>query len=264
MVGDPQQAGGGAAPMDAEPDPPEDAGPSGGAEDDGGGADGGAPPPRPAGAMLQGPEDAWWFAEVTPGRLEAARFTELVPDAAAGAVAMFIGTTRDSFQGARVLRLEYEAYTPMALAKLKARRHCPPRRHCAPVIAPPCPVAHVPLRFLSTSDAAVLRAPRAAPRRARRREPRSLRGPGGRPDPKAAPALRAETPPGPPRPAPPPPSTQELCLQVRQRWGVTRVAVAHRVGVVEVCEASVVIAVSSPHRRAALEVRVVDRRRPGL
>ncbi|KAI8473952.1 MAG: Molybdopterin biosynthesis MoaE [Monoraphidium minutum] len=114
--------------------------------------------------MLQGPEDDYWFVEVTPARLEAARFTELVTDASAGAVALFVGTTRDTFQGAEVLRLEYEAYVPMALGKLK-----------------------------------------------------------------------------------------DLCLQIRRKWGVTRVAVAHRVGIVEVCEASVVIAVSSPHRKAALE-----------
>jgi hypothetical protein len=91
------------------------------ATDDGAGGAGTAPPlPRvPAGQMLQGPEDAHWFVEVTPSRLEAARLTELVTDAGAGAVAVFVGTTRDTFQGARVLRLEYEAYVPMALGKLK-------------------------------------------------------------------------------------------------------------------------------------------------
>jgi hypothetical protein len=55
--------------------------------------------------------------------------------------------------------------------------------------------------------------------------------------------------------APLTPSPQDLCLEIRRRWGVSRVAVAHRVGVVEVCEASVIIAVSSPHRKPALEVR---------
>lgn len=51
---------------------------------------------------------------------------------------------------------------------------------------------------------------------------------------------------------------QELCLAVQQRWQVTHVAMAHRTGTVKVCEASVIIAVSSPHRQAALEVRPQD------
>ena len=36
----------------------------------------------------------------------------------AGGISSFIGTTRDSFQGKRVLRLEYEAYRPMAMREL--------------------------------------------------------------------------------------------------------------------------------------------------
>eukprot|EP00878_Enallax_costatus_P040164 GHUV01046169.1.p1 GENE.GHUV01046169.1~~GHUV01046169.1.p1 ORF type:complete len:122 (+),score=31.68 GHUV01046169.1:682-1047(+) len=47
---------------------------------------------------------------------------------------------------------------------------------------------------------------------------------------------------------------KELCDQVHQRWSVTKIAMAHRTGVVEVCEASVIIAVSSAHRKASLEV----------
>lgn len=41
--------------------------------------------------------------------------------------------------------------------------------------------------------------------------------------------------------------------QIRQRWGVSRVAMEHRLGSCPVGEASVAIAVSSPHRREALE-----------
>jgi len=40
---------------------------------------------------------------------------------------------------------------------------------------------------------------------------------------------------------------------MRARWDVRRVAIAHRTGIVPVGEASVVIAVSSAHRLAALE-----------
>lgn len=40
---------------------------------------------------------------------------------------------------------------------------------------------------------------------------------------------------------------------IRQRWPVTRVAIVHRIGVVDIGEASVVIAVSAAHRVAAFE-----------
>ncbi len=41
---------------------------------------------------------------------------------------------------------------------------------------------------------------------------------------------------------------------MRKRWpGVSRIAMEHRLGVCPVGEASVAIAVSSPHRREALE-----------
>jgi len=40
---------------------------------------------------------------------------------------------------------------------------------------------------------------------------------------------------------------------VQQRWPITKVAIVHRIGVVPIAEASVVIAVSSGHRRAAFE-----------
>jgi molybdopterin synthase catalytic subunit len=47
---------------------------------------------------------------------------------------------------------------------------------------------------------------------------------------------------------------QELCLALQEKWQVTHIAMAHRTGTVKVCEASVIIAVSSPHRQAAIEV----------
>ena len=37
----------------------------------------------------------------------------------AGAIATFVGTTRDHFEGKRVVRLEYEAYKPMAEKELR-------------------------------------------------------------------------------------------------------------------------------------------------
>ena len=39
----------------------------------------------------------------------------------------------------------------------------------------------------------------------------------------------------------------------QQRWPITRIAIVHRIGVVAIGEASVVIAVSAGHRRAAFD-----------
>ena len=41
----------------------------------------------------------------------------------------------------------------------------------------------------------------------------------------------------------------EIGQEIQQRWGLDRVAIAHRLGRCEVGEASIVIAVASPHRR---------------
>lgn len=105
-----------------------------------------------------------WLVEVTPHALDTAKYIAAVTRPSAGAIAAFVGTTRDSFEGKRVLRLEYEAYAPMAVAKMK-----------------------------------------------------------------------------------------EVCEQARAKFGVTCIAIAHRTGTVGVAEASVAIAVSSPHRKPALE-----------
>lgn len=40
-------------------------------------------------------------------------------DGRCGAVSSFLGTTRDNFQEKNVTRLEYEAYVPMAIAKMR-------------------------------------------------------------------------------------------------------------------------------------------------
>jgi molybdopterin synthase catalytic subunit len=45
----------------------------------------------------------------------------------------------------------------------------------------------------------------------------------------------------------------EIGQEIAQRWGLDRVAIAHRLGRCEVGEASIVIAVASPHRREAFE-----------
>ena len=46
---------------------------------------------------------------------------------------------------------------------------------------------------------------------------------------------------------------QELADQASSRWPVQKVAIVHRTGVLPIGEAAVVIAVSTPHRKASFE-----------
>lgn len=102
---------------------------------------------------------------VTEELLRVDTIVSRVSSTKAGAVATFSGTTRDNFNGKAVLRLEYEAYVPMAEKEMRT-------------------IAHL----------------------------------------------------------------------IRLKWPeVIKVAIVHRIGPVLLGEASVVIAVSSPHRRDALE-----------
>ena len=59
--------------------------------------------------------------EISGNPLRTEYVVPLVEDPACGAIATFTGITRNTFQGKQVLKLEYEAYTPMALKKLKVR-----------------------------------------------------------------------------------------------------------------------------------------------
>eukprot|EP00013_Stygamoeba_regulata_P016977 CAMPEP_0177671884 /NCGR_PEP_ID=MMETSP0447-20121125/24994_1 /TAXON_ID=0 /ORGANISM="Stygamoeba regulata, Strain BSH-02190019" /LENGTH=206 /DNA_ID=CAMNT_0019179411 /DNA_START=669 /DNA_END=1289 /DNA_ORIENTATION=+ len=111
------------------------------------------------------PEEDWLRVELSSLPLISSRYMDFAVLASCGAVSCFIGTTRDSFHGKKVLRLEYEAYEPMALKEMR-----------------------------------------------------------------------------------------NLALLMREKWPqIGRVAIAHRVGIVPVGESSVVIAVSSVHRKDSLE-----------
>jgi len=46
---------------------------------------------------------------------------------------------------------------------------------------------------------------------------------------------------------------QSIVEEVRKKWPVKRIAVVHRIGLVPIGEASIVIAVSAAHRREAFE-----------
>jgi molybdopterin synthase catalytic subunit len=52
--------------------------------------------------------------EITNDLLEVNKHTDFVNDPSAGAIATFMGVTRNNFNGKKVERLEYEAYEPMA------------------------------------------------------------------------------------------------------------------------------------------------------
>lgn len=101
---------------------------------------------------------------ITYETLEPGRVVEFVQHPGAGAIATFVGTTRDHTGDRRVLRLEYEAYRPMADEQL-----------------------------------------------------------------------------------------QRVADEMRERWELTGVAIHHRLGRLEIGEASLVVAVSSAHRQAAFE-----------
>lgn len=46
---------------------------------------------------------------------------------------------------------------------------------------------------------------------------------------------------------------QEIAAEIQARWGTDRVAIVHRLGRLEIGEASVVICVAAPHRQEAFE-----------
>ena len=60
--------------------------------------------------------------EITGQPLDPQQITSLVRADANGAVVTFLGTTRDNFQGKRVVNLEYEAFEEMALKKMEEVR----------------------------------------------------------------------------------------------------------------------------------------------
>eukprot|EP01135_Chromosphaera_perkinsii_P000147 Nk52_evm43s32 gene=Nk52_evmTU43s32 len=57
--------------------------------------------------------------KVTEDRLIIADSMDFVRSPQAGAISSFIGVTRDTFEGKNVVSLEYEAYVPMAVSKLR-------------------------------------------------------------------------------------------------------------------------------------------------
>jgi molybdopterin synthase catalytic subunit len=54
------------------------------------------------------------FIKITTEKLNLENIVDLVGMPEAGAIATFVGTTRNHFEGKTVVLLEYEAYVPMA------------------------------------------------------------------------------------------------------------------------------------------------------
>jgi len=70
---------------------------------------------------------------ISDAAIDVARLLRAVRDPAAGAVALFLGTTRNQNAGRRVVRLEYEAFATMAEREMRrlageAKRRWPLRR----------------------------------------------------------------------------------------------------------------------------------------
>lgn len=53
-------------------------------------------------------------------KLDVGRISLKVGDETCGAISLFVGTTRNHFEGKEVVRLEYEAYEPMAIKALNS------------------------------------------------------------------------------------------------------------------------------------------------
>jgi molybdopterin synthase catalytic subunit len=110
------------------------------------------------------PEERRALCTITNSPINMQELADFVSDPAAGAMATFVGMTRDTNEGRRVIRLEYECYPGMAEKEM-----------------------------------------------------------------------------------------QKIAAEVLTRWPVRKIAMTHRLGRVDIGEASVAIAVSSGHRHAAFE-----------
>jgi molybdopterin synthase catalytic subunit len=68
-------------------------------------------------------------ADLVEGPIDVERLLAGAARRDCGAVVLFLGTTRDHHEGREVVRLEYEAYRPMALAALEQTERDTVERH---------------------------------------------------------------------------------------------------------------------------------------
>ena len=164
------------------------------------------------------------YVTVTPDRLKLDPLVGMVRDDGAGAIATFSGVTRDTFNGKRVLRLEYEAYEPMAVKRMAVSMHAV---WPAISVSASWSVFKAVYRTRILLESAWIAAWQCcvwAMARARR-------------EPVLGPAM------------------QEICREAAAKWCLRKILVAHRTGEVGIGQPSVIIATSSEHRADALQVR---------
>jgi molybdopterin synthase catalytic subunit len=160
---------------------------------------------------------------VTESSLQDVDVYDLVGSEKAGAISTFIGTTRDNFDGKIVTRLMYEAYVPMAEQEM---RYVCLFGSSSSLLLPPPPL----LLLLPSSPAHPCTYHLPKPSRLTCHV-HSLHC--------ISPTLSSPH--------------RKLCVEIRSKWDVCNIAILHRLGVVSVRESSVVIAISSAHRRESLE-----------
>ncbi len=80
---------------------------------------------------VSGGSEAPWIGPISIGRdaVEVGALEAAVADPSAGATVTFAGMTRNGNAGRRVIRLEYEAYEPMALSEMRKLALEAGRRH---------------------------------------------------------------------------------------------------------------------------------------
>lgn len=76
------------------------------------------------------------YLKLTFDKLEVGQISDLVTHESCGAVSLFVGTTRDNFEGKTVVLLQYEAYETMALKSMneiceRMRARWPDIKHIA-------------------------------------------------------------------------------------------------------------------------------------
>jgi len=101
-------------------------------------------PPASVAAELRIPEGTF---DLTYDQLDSEAVIRSVQDDTAGAIAVFIGTTRNSFQGQVVTRLEYQAYSKLALKLMtdiffSIHANATRSEHAAPSGPPVSPLLH--------------------------------------------------------------------------------------------------------------------------
>ncbi|KAF9644404.1 molybdenum cofactor synthesis 2 [Thelephora ganbajun] len=101
-------------------------------------------PPASVAVKLEIPEGTF---VLTYDKLDSETVIQSVQDDTAGAIAVFIGTTRNSFQGQVVARLEYQAYSRMAVKTmtdvfLSVHANATRSEHAVPSRPPVSPLLH--------------------------------------------------------------------------------------------------------------------------